>query len=215
MKKCSVKNCENPNKNELGELPETEFFKDRNKPDGLRSNCKYCSSKYRKTYYEKHGERLREYSRKHSKGIIPYFKKVATRATGRCDKTINYKEVICLFVSFNGLCPVTNTKLNMKNIHLDHIKSVVTGGTNEYDNLMFVKHVVNMGKNGFGLNKYLYEMGFTKEQKDLIWKRIDDSHNRYEFMLDRFLEMTDEELTSEVEKLTKPDNIKIIDLLIT
>lgn len=215
MKQCTRENnC--VNKNGInGLLNENQFNKKIDGKNGLRSECRECqkldSLKYgeknrenirikSKEYYSKNKEKvIKRTSKNYNKKkltIIGKFKLVASSANQRNSIEINHINLICLFVSQNGYCPITNTKLNFKNIHLDHIKPIQNGGTNNYDNLIFLRDVANTGKNGYGLKKYLHCLGdlCSKEQKDSIIKRINDTHNRYEFTIDKFLKMTDEEL---------------------
>lgn len=209
MKYCSNPNCMNP-ANINGLLNESEFYH-RKDNDKLRNHCKFCinlrmkelyqiNSEYKKKYTKdrrkKYPEHIKAIDKKRSKTTLGKFKRLSSSISTRCNHKINYASLICLFVSQNGVCPFTNTKLNYKNMHLDHIKSVSGGGINDYDNLIFVKHVINRGKNSFGIRKYLHEMGelITKEQKQVILKRISDTHNRYEFLIEEYLEKSDKEL---------------------
>lgn len=197
MKRCSKGSlCFNPNGGFDTLLFNNEFNKDMQQSKYLRNQCKYCDIKYATKRRIDNPNYSKDYYKNNSQTLIGRFRRIANRANSRHKTNISYKELICLFVSQNGLCPYTNTKLNFKNFHLDHIRSIYVGGNNDYDNLIFTKHVINMGKNGFGVKKYLHEMGelITKEQKEIILNRINNSHNRYEFTIDKFLKMNNDEL---------------------
>lgn len=205
LKRCSKGDkCIN-SKGLNGWLEKSEFVKRKVSKDGLNYECKICVNAYKNKHYQEIGK----YKKQYRQSVIGKFRNIATEANRRHNSKITYKHLICLFVSSYGICPITNTKLSFKNMHLDHIKSIHTGGTNDYDNLVFLKDVANTGKNGYGLNKFLYSLGdlCPKDYKNLVWSRINHIHNRYEFTIDEFLEMTDEQLELTVNAILKSTNL--------
>ena len=49
------------------EKPHTEFFKNKTSKDGLRSNCKVCTTKATKVYYEANKEKIHKQMRAYQK----------------------------------------------------------------------------------------------------------------------------------------------------
>ncbi len=46
MKPCCRTDCENPNVDSFGMLPFTEFYRNKNRPDGYTGQCKHCFKRY-------------------------------------------------------------------------------------------------------------------------------------------------------------------------
>ena len=175
--------------------------------------CKECKKKQNKEWRENNPEHSKDYNQT----VVGKFRKLASNANRNCKIKLNYKQLICLFCCGYSICPYTEILIALDTMNLEHILAKTNGGDNEHTNLVFVSESYNYAKNGFMLDDFIKKMGklINLEQMAIAAKEIDKIHNRYEFMIDRFLEMTDGELTKEVEKLTKPDNINAIDLLNT
>lgn len=176
--------------------------------------CIDCSKKYNKQWRLENREKKKEQNKRWYETPIGKFRKIASYANKNCTTKTTYKHLICLFVLANGICPYTNRKLSFNDMHLEHIKSKSNNGDNNYDNLVFVSDVYNMGKNGYTTEEYIEKMGdlINREQMEIAAKEIKQIHNRYEFEIDRFLEMTDDELASAVEailNLTNTDKVKV------
>lgn len=179
------------------------FHKGKNYKNGLRSECKFCKREHDKKRYKNNSEYIRKQGAEYRKTIIGRFRKLASAANLNCDTQTTYKHLICLFVAQTPICPYTETKIDFSTMHLEHILAKTNGGDNNYDNLVFVSEVYNLAKNGFLLDDFIVKMGklINKDQMLSAQEAIKKIHNRYEFMIDDYLKMTDDELTLTVSNM--------------
>lgn len=175
-------------------LLESEFYRDRQTKDGLRYCCKKCSLMQ---------EQL---SRGRKTGNYLSIIKRMTSSVRSVNKTcyLDYKQIVCLYVSQNGKCIVLDKPVSLRWLSIDHIKPTHAGGTNEITNLIFIHNMLNKGKNGFNMNLMLTQLGYNTKE---TWQRIIKTHETYNQNIGRFLVMSDSELENEVKQVLERNKL--------
>ena len=136
-----------------------DFVRDKNRPDGLYSRCKFC----RRTYYLENRQRVldqhnayrrrpgirealqrwkKEYNTRH------FFYKTARNLRLRHvgEATASPVNLARLWKRQRGKCAVTGRKLSGNSAQLDHITSLKAGGLGITENLRWVHRDVNYAK---------------------------------------------------------------------
>ena len=77
------------------------------------------------------------------------------KAKGRITKAIIQELIDSQFIDGKGVCPYCNSKITLKDCHLDHMEPLSKGGSNEKSNLIFCCAHCNLKKSDKSLKQWL------------------------------------------------------------
>jgi len=154
-------------------LPETEFYKDQAKKDGLTCRCKTCKrltqnadyrrryeKKYRETHKqqrseivkrsmkrnEEHHKEQRRIYLKTQKGMEMYKRQTQNRYALRKASYVTRVDTVKLFYDSPKKCFYCGKELTLKTMTIDHFVPLSKGGKHEIENLRICCRTCNTSK---------------------------------------------------------------------
>ena len=111
-------------------------------------------------------------------------------------KIFSKEERLQVYNKCNGHCAYCGCKLDYKDMQIDHVVAIDSGGTNDYDNLLPSCRMCNKYKNTFTLEEFRRQLGLLQGRLEKVYiYRLSKKYN--------LLEETPHEVKFYFEKLKK------------